>query len=97
MRRAELTKLTGLTPEFFNSLARRDQFPFLRRPVTGVRGWGNYPPRFAYMTLLALSLANAGATQTQAGHFVDVEFELFSESGLTATDIESVGSLTVTA
>lgn len=82
MRRAEFTKLTGLTPEFFNSLARRDQLPFLTRLAEGRRGWGSYSTRDAYMTILALALADAGATQFEAGHFIDAEFEQLFDGGL---------------
>jgi hypothetical protein len=81
MRRAEFSKLTGLTPAFLNSLARRDQFPFLRsRSVK--RGWGNYAIKHAYMTVLALGLADAGATQEAAGHFVENEFARLKDSRL---------------
>ena len=89
MRRAEFSRLTGLSPQFFNSLARRDQFPFLRRPIAEGRGWGSYSPKLAYMALLALGIADAGATQTQAGHFVDTEFEMLEAVGLTPAQFEA--------
>lgn len=89
MRRAEFSRLTGLAPQFFNSLARRDQFPFLRRPIADGRGWGTYSTKLAYMALLALGIADAGATQTQAGHFVDTEFEMIEAVGLTPGQLEA--------
>jgi hypothetical protein len=86
VRRAEFTKLTGLTPQFFNSLSRREQLPFLRVPVTG-GGWGDYPPAMAFKTMLALALADAGATQYEAGHFLEAEYELLAECGLSPAEL----------
>jgi hypothetical protein len=87
MRRAEFIKLTGLGVDQINSLARRDQLPFVRRITDGRKGWGDYSAREAFMTMLSLSLADAGGTKYRAGHFVGEEFEVLFENGRTARDL----------
>ena len=82
MRRSDLIKLVGVSAEFFNSLARRDQLPFLKRLLGEQKGWGDYPPHYAYMSSLALALSDAGCTQYQAGHFIDLHFQDLLQAGL---------------
>jgi len=82
MKRAEIIELCGVSRDFFASLAKRGQFPFLGRPEGRAEAFGRYPAAVAFKTVLALALNDAGATQEEAGHFVEVEYrELFAISG----------------
>jgi hypothetical protein len=75
MRRSQFSGLTEVKSDAIDNLARRNVFPFLRHALDDAKGWSDYPPRVAFMTMLALELANAGATLEKAGRFVAVEFD----------------------
>jgi hypothetical protein len=76
--------VTGLTKALVYALARRDQFPFLHAGEVGK--WGDYSGRVAFKTLLALGLANVGGTQSEAGHFVEREFDVLAKRGVAACE-----------